>query len=174
MSTISNDSIALTEEAGQTNDTENDAVPNSIPLVVHEDSHAVNGNGNGTKRKRRNGNSSGNGRPEQTAGKPRCRNCGGWIRPDLRCANCNVTAVASWTPPEGYEPPITDEEMNARSKATKRFADEQVWSLRRRWRGSNLTVGAFIKAELTRPNGLKGGHVKLRDALRGTGAYKGT
>lgn len=102
-----------------------------------------------------------------------CHKCGGNLVVGTNCPYCGASAEQAWTPPEGYQPPISDEEVKQRSPRHKgRLSEEQVWELRRRWRNSDLPLYSFagqVAADKSLPVGKDG----IIAALRGWKAYKG-
>ena len=117
------------------------------------------------------------GRPKGVANldkpRPACARCQGQLRRDGACYQCGASATEAWQAPEGYQPPVTDEEVKQRSPARKgRLTDEQVWELRRRWRNSDLPLYRFAK-EVAEEKSLPTGKDGLIAALRGWKAYRG-
>lgn len=100
---------------------------------------------------------------------PRCNMCAGTLDRDGVCGDCGAEGLDAWTPPPGYEKPVTDQEIRARqsrvARASYRIPDEQVYELRRKFRASELTMHKFLKEQkVSKEHGAA--------ALRGTNQYR--
>lgn len=100
---------------------------------------------------------------------PLCNVCTGNLDVDGVCKACGASGEAAWTPPPGYERPITDAELRkaiGNRAGGLRFTQEEVWELRAAWRRNPEPFTHFAKKH-DMSKSLAG------DILRGLRNYKG-
>ena len=86
---------------------------------------------------------------------------------DGSCGKCGADPETAWTPPLGYEAPITKDEVNDRvNRQRNTLSQEEIWELRRKFRLSRLTITAFAKEQ-------KMARDRCANALRGRRNYEG-
>ena len=89
----------------------------------------------------------------------------------MSCYQCGASPDQALGRPTGWVAPVSTEEMAARRKrgnGKKLLEDEKVWSLRRDFRESSLTLRAFCK-ERAEKDGIS--QEAARKAIRGFGSY---
>ena len=88
------------------------------------------------------------------------------LEADGSCGKCGADPETAWTPPVNWAAPISDDELRLLRNTTPRFTDEEVWTMRRKFRSSGMTsMSAFLKKEgISYDAGM--------NALRGRKGYK--